>query len=238
MRHRRQGRACTFRALAAVLLMSALSRATVAEQTLFLGGTQVSPVGTSSYIGLLQPILGGRLGQGWFLRPWLSYTTYRYRSGSNIVHATVPGTSLGVGYAWSDHNGSRSVSIAPGYQNTRLDPLDLGNSARGEKEFLLLGGQWWYNFSARWNGDVIANYAVGTQDYWSRLRLGYEIDSRTTVGPAFVYQGGPSYTAWQTGLFVDWSVTPRWALGMGGGYLKNSGISGEGYVGLNLSFLY
>ena len=238
MRHRPQGITRALRGLAAALLLAALSRAAVAEQTLFLGGTQVSPVGTSSYIGLLQPVLGGRLGRGWFVRPWLSYSTYRYRAGSKIVHATAPGGSLGAGYAWSDHSGSRSVSIAPGYQNTALHPPDPGNRASGGRAFLLVQGQWFRDFTTHWKGDVIANYALGTQDYWSRLRLGYKIDGRTTVGPAFVYQGGTSYTAWQTGLYVDWSVTRRWQLGLAGGYLKNSGISGQGYVGLNLGLLY
>ncbi len=224
-------------AMTAAIVLSAPG-AHAAPAALFLAGNQWSRDGDSAYLGWIRPVAGGRLGQGWFVRPWLSYTSYRYHGAPGLVSAHVPGASLGGGYAWSGRHGSRSLSLAPGYQDTRLHPDDPGNSARGGQAFVLAQGQWRQRLAPAWDSRLIANYALGSRNYWTRLRLGYHAGARAALGPSFVYQGGPDYHGWQAGAFLDWALTRRWQVGVAGGYLKYAGVSGEGYAALTVGVVY
>lgn len=206
--------------------------------SLGLAGTLWTNGGTSTYLGWVRPVAGGHLGHGWFLRPWLSFDTYRYQSGSNIINAHVPAISLGAGYAWSDQSGYESLSLAPGVQDTHLDPADPENTQQDQHFMMLAQGQYSRYFAQHWLVAVIANYAFGTQDFWSRLRLGYAMHDQVTVGPSFVYQGGPDYRAHQLGAYLNWQASSRLTLGISAGYLKFSGVAAQGYAGLEGALLF
>jgi len=228
--------------IVAALLLAATAATTrpaaAAPRSLLLAGSQWSAGGNSSYAGWIHALRGDRLGRGWFLRPWLSYTTYRYRRGDITIHARAPGASLGVGYAWSDAAGARSLSLAPGYQDTRLRPDDPANDARGGRALLLVQGQWRQRLAGRWSLRVIANDALGPGNYWGRLRAARRLPGGLSVGPSVVRQGGPGYRAWQGGVFVRWPVVRRWHVELEGGYQKYAGLAGEGYAGLSVDLAY
>ena len=220
------------------LVLPLAATAAAAPRNLFLVGGQLSANGDSAYLGSLIPFAGSRLGRGWFVRPWLQYTTYRYVGGPGVVKAHVPGVAFGFGHAWSGAGWSRVLSIAPGWQNTHLSPNDPGARNRGGRAFLLVQVELRRNLSPRLAGDLIANYSIGPNQYWSRARLGYAFTPRFSFGPAAGYQGGPDYHIWRAGLFTGWGLARHLRLDIGAGYLKSSGVRGVGYVSLSLGMGY
>lgn len=202
-------------------------------------GTQWTPSGTSSLIGWIFPIAGAELGNGWFIRPWLSYTTYRYEGAPGTVHGGVPGISMGLGYTRTYTIRSWTLSLAPGVQDTQLSPTDPSNANQGYQTFLLLQGECSQNFGMNWSTQLTANYAIGTRDYWSQIHLSYNADSsRFILGPSWVYQGGPNYSGYQVGAFLDWRASPRLTLGFSTGYLKFADVSAQGYAGLSATYFF
>lgn len=206
--------------------------------SLGLIGTQFTSSGTSSYIGLIQPVAGGRIGRGWFVRPWLSYNTYHYKGSPGVVHGRAPGFALGLGYAWSYQSSYISGSLAPGAQDTRLAPSDPNNPNHGLQGLVRIQLQYGHNFNENWSSAIIANYDIGPSEYWSRLRVGYTPHGRIIVGPSLVYQGGPAYRGHQLGLYVDWHTTSRLTVGVSGGYLQFSGVAGQGYANINAAISF
>lgn len=226
-----------FAALAFILCTWCLPASAASNNLLLIGG-QVSPNGDSGYLGTLVPFAGGRLGSGWFIRPWTEYNTYSYVGYPGVVNARVPGGSLGFGYAWSGSGWARSLSVAPGWQDTRLTPYDPHATNRGSQAFLLIQGELSQNFTHRFWANVIANYSVGPDQYWSRVRLGYSFTSLFSFGPEGVFQGGSDYHIWQAGLFAGWSIGKEVKLDTAAGFLKSSGVARVGYVSLGLTVLY
>lgn len=227
-------------AMVGLLLVGAISvfPCPASADSLGLGGTLWTNGGTSTYLGWVRPIAGGHLGHGWFLRPWISYDTYRYQSGSSVINAHVPAISLGAGYAWSDQYGYESLSLAPGVQDTHLHPSDPANSHQGQQTLVRVQGQYSRYFAQDWSVALIANYAFGPKDFWSRLRVGYTLHQQVTVGPSVVYQGGPDYRGHQVGAYLNWQATSRLTLGVSAGYLKFSGVAAQGYAGLEGALLF
>ena len=91
------------------------------------------------YAGLLAPLPGSDLGNGFVQRYWVDWLRYEYDNGNRTITAKAPGAAAALGYARSTGQGSFSVYAGPVYRHTELSPDDRNSDVRG--------AQWGMNLS-------------------------------------------------------------------------------------------
>lgn len=213
-----------------------------AAPPLVIGGTQIAEKSSYSYLGLIRPIWGGKLGQGWFHTTIASWLTYEYGIGANnqavTVDAKAPGIDTGLGYAWYGTSYSVNVSLAAGYRYFILTPDIAGEKPVGSVYNLTPQLQAGYRFSESLDTDIISNYSFGQQSNFNRLRLGWMAVNGWRIGLEGVYQSGRNYRIQQQGLFIATDVGKGINLSLSGGNLEQKDGSGSAYFGLAFSRLF
>ena len=63
-----------------------------------LAGSEVSGLGSYTYVGIISPLGNGTLGDGLVMRHWLEYLTYEYETGGRDVDAERFGYAPALGY--------------------------------------------------------------------------------------------------------------------------------------------
>ena len=137
----------------AVLVGMCMGAEPAMAQPLLLGGTQLAPENSYSYLGAIMPFAGGRLGSGWFGTVFSNYLTYNYNYdyGGLIsklpptlaqaifkelgttnplarVQVSAPGIQGGIGYAWQGSDYQLALSGALGYQYFLVSIHTLGKT--------------------------------------------------------------------------------------------------------------
>lgn len=194
------------RVLAAALLGLAAAGAAQAEGVTF-GGSESAANSSFSYLGLIEPLPGSRMGQGWYVRGMLSWLTYEYDTPlggvSRRVKAQAPGVEVGVGYPLPLGGGwVLDPSLSVGLRDTRLTPADPGNDAAGTQGMLTpqLG------LRGRIGGvlelDALAAHAFGADSNYARARLGLPLARQLTVGAEASLSEGARYHDRREGVFA------------------------------------
>lgn len=207
---------------------------------LAIAGSTVSDRSSYSYAGLIKPIFGGAVGQGWFGQVTASYLTYRYSAIVSAlpqtIKASAPGIDVGAGYAWLASGDSLVLSTSLGYRNIRLNPNDPGNSAQGKITTMTPQLQAHRAITEELDSDLIANYAFGQRSSFARLRLGWRSSpQQVRIGLEETHQRGITYRMQQTGIFIDQNLAAGLALQLSTGVVRQRGQSDSPYVSLSLS---
>lgn len=209
------------------------------DAAIVLGGTEVSSSNTYTQAGMIMPLPGNTVRQGWHVPVFVSDLSYNYKTlqnGQSVqVRATVPGVRAGMGYQWLVDNTDWGVSVSLGYQNTRQQPYIPATGKQGAAWIVLPQAGVRSQFLPQWDVDVLANYALGQHAYWSRGRLGYQARWDWRGGLELGAQAGSNYRILKRGLFV---ATPVWGgamLEMNAGLQSNIDFSNQGYWGLAVS---
>lgn len=219
--------------------LTVLAPASAAAQSLLLGGVQRSAQSSYNYLGWIQPIAGGSLGQGFYVQGFASYLQYQYQSSADgvgvLVHAQAPGISAGLGYAFAAGALQFNVSGSVAYQYFSLTPaIPAGGPFQSSVTFipqlqvhLPLGNGFYFS--------GIGSYAFGQGSYWSRMRLGIPALPWLHLGPEFIPSGGRTYSIRQYGAFVDASLPAGWGVTLEGGLQRQKNLPDVGYAALSLS---
>ncbi len=179
-----------------------LSLPVAAAERLFLAGAQGDGASSYTYAGLIAPIGNSQLGNGFVQRYWFDHTTYRYQSAAKTIHAQGWGAEAIAGYQQSGNETWWGVYSGIRYQDTRLSPDDASSTSRGEKWRLKLQAEGQTALNQTWyiNGNL--SYIPGQRGYWGRIRLLSHTSWGIDIGPEFVMQGDPEYSARQLGLVL------------------------------------
>jgi hypothetical protein len=212
-------------------------------QTLFIGGVQGSSAGTYTYAGHIAPLQGARVGQGWFYKNVASWLTYNYNTdigGAPVqARAGAAGFETGLGYAWEHQQLTGDVSLLVGVRNTRLWPLALrAEGDHGTHATLTPQVAARYQFSSRWNADVLASYSMGPQSSFSRGRLNWHPGDKTwRIGVEVSLSEGEDYRTKQTGLFAGRPLGSGWFVEMNAGQAQSKDGNNTPYVGVSFSLV-
>ena len=203
-------------------------------QSLLLGGTQLAPGNSYSYLGAIMPFAGARLGSGWFGTVFANYLTYHYNT-TPTVSVKAPGIQGGLGYAWQGAAYQLALSGALGYQYFSLHPdLGAGGPVGGIVTFSPQI-QASYDFTPMLYASTIASYSFGQRAYWSRFRGGIRPVSWLSFGPEGILQGGINYRIRQVGAFISVALGDGWRVEGEGGVNYTSGLGSTGYGGFSFT---
>lgn len=210
---------------------------------LFIGGSQGSSAGTYSYAGVITPLDGARVGQGWFRKHVASWLTYRYDTdiaGTPLqARASAPGFETGWGYAWDTERFQGDVSLALGVRHKRLRP----EAARAEGQHgthVTLTPQIAarYLVTPRWDVDGLASYSAGTHSSFVRARTGLRpADTPWRVGLEGTQSQGRDYRTRQVGLFAGRPASNGWFVEINAGRAHPRDGKGTPYVGVSVSWV-
>lgn len=223
------------------LFLTIASPATLwaAPSSLVIAGSQVSEGSSYSYAGLLTPLSGDSLGQGWFTKVIGSWLTYRYTTTINQaqtrVDARAPGIEAGPGYAWSGTNYHLDASATLGYRQVRLTPTIPADESKGSGWFVAPQLQARYDFTRSIDGDLIVSYAFRQHNSFDRARLGWKPSENWRVGVETVLLHGDDYRIRQNGVFASTSFDNGLSLSFSAGRSTPRDETRSTYVGIAFS---
>jgi len=222
--------------------LSGLAFTAAAQQApqLVIGGSQISSESSYTYLGVITPVQGARLGQGWFQKTVGSWLTYRYdteHNGAPVgVRASAPGIETGMGYAWQGESLKGDVSLTVGVRHTRLRPADVPTDGpEGTQLTLTPQLAAGYQFSRTVDADLIASYSLGTRSRFARLRWGFQPGGDWRAGLEGVLSQGPDYRNLQRGVFVGLPLAQGWFIDVNAGQVQPRDGQRTPYVGLSFS---
>jgi Cellulose biosynthesis protein BcsS len=151
-------------------------------------------------VGALIPLPGNTLGRGWVQRYWIDSYTYSYASVPSRIDASVWGVEAMLGYQASRPGLAGAAYLGVRYQDTSLNPADPSNAAAGDQLYLKGQLEGEVGFAQHWRANGIAAYTFGENGYWVRARVLRNLKGTKFIGPEFIVQGDPTYTAQKIGV--------------------------------------
>ncbi|HQT30079.1 MAG TPA: cellulose biosynthesis protein BcsS [Thiobacillus sp.] len=168
-----------------------------------LTGLEASRDNRSAYLGVVLPLSGQSLGQGFVQRYWLDYTGYQYeKQPFQTIQVDVAAVEAALGYQHSSAGSWWAAYLGAHYSDTHLSPADPDNTNQGKQLRAKLQFEGETDLAAGWRVNGIVSHLVGDFNYWTRLRVQTTLANRLHVGPELVVQGDAYYDAYKLGLFV------------------------------------
>jgi hypothetical protein len=204
-----------------------------AQDGVVLTGGEGSRDNQYAYLGMVMPLSGQRLGQGFVQRYWLDYVGYRYeKQPFEYVDAGVTAVEAALGYQQSTANSWWAAYLGAHYADTRLSPNDPDNDSEGKQLHARLQFEGETDVAAGWRGNGIVSYLVRDFNYWVRLRLQTTLENQLHIGPELIVQGDAYYDAYRLGVFVgNIPLGETSALTLKGGLSQSSDTSASLYLG-------
>ncbi len=203
-------------------------------------GADVTAHGWSVYSGLTSTFGGSLAQNGWRIRVGGGYGAYSYSSrrwtGRDVIVVPFDGTVtfadalIGYQQQW----GALTVKVFAGgaAQHNSVTPVDIESSVRGSRVGAKGAIEAWLNVGTSAFAQLDVNYATLYDTYASRLRFGYKITPRLSVGPEAGLNGNIDYDSGRAGGFVRYEGALGEISISAGGAGDRSEVTG-GYATIN-----
>jgi len=206
----------------------------------FIAGSQYSSDSSYTYAGVVKPMAGSELGQGWYNTAILSWLTYRYDTtdftgAATTIRASSPGVEAGIGYGWKGAGHAVSLSTSLGYRNTRVSPFVPAEEKTGSILTISPQVQWSVALSPRLTASTLASYAFGQQSGYARARLMWETTSHWSAGVQETYLKGQNYRTTQHGVVLAHDLANGYVIEGAAGMSRPRDGDDSGYVAVGLS---
>jgi hypothetical protein len=208
-------------------------------------GVDAGPNGNGFYLGAISALNGDFARDGVLLRGLGVYGTYEYLADTGNIHGRYSLFDAMIGYQFVRPGFRIAGYVGAEHQNHDLSPFDPTNR--------VVGGEFGFKVA----GDVtlgptkkdplflnlMGSYSSAFDTYWSRLRIGYKVDS-FTFGPEGLLSGNEGNDARRIGGFVQMRVdkTPLEITVSAGQHYNDKGgtfANKDGaYGSLNLGFSF
>jgi hypothetical protein len=213
-----------------------------APANIFIGGVQYSPDSSYTYAGLLRPMAGGTLGEGWYHKVIASWLTYRYDTtigGRDMeIRAKAPGLEAGVGYGWKGEGYTFNLSGAIGYRHVRVEPVVPANEKTGSVWTFNPQLQGSVTLAPNVEASTIASYAFGQETAYAQARLAWKPSGTWFIGLQETYLKGQNYRINQHGIVFGRGLGNGYAIEASVGRSRPRNDDSTGYVALGLSRVF
>lgn len=231
------------RCLSCCGLLLAGSQIALAQDKVWFAGSEGTSDNHYSYLGVVQPVEGAKLGEGRFYRTTASWLTYRYdtvlRGSPATVRARSPGVEVAVGQALRGGDVWRAdFSLGLAFRRTDLTPDDPGSRARGTRVALVpqAAGSW--RFAEQLQAEGLSSLAIGNRSGHARVRLAWVPSSRWRIGGEAAQSEGPDYRDRRAGVFAAADVGAGLDLTLSAGRARDREGRDRNYAGLALARVF
>ncbi|MDR9501344.1 MAG: glycosyltransferase [Desulfurivibrionaceae bacterium] len=231
-------------ALLCILIFIAMStplnsRAEPGPTTQILSGLEVTPDASYLYAGMITPLPGSALGNGFIGRLWFDWSTYRYKKNNIIYDARGPGAETALGYQKAGRDYFWAAYGGATYRHTNLSPHDPESKVQGDKlgaKVQLEGEKTIHHF---WKLSGITSYIFAHDSDWSRIRFARVLGSGHHLGVEAITQGDDDYRLHQFGVFMAGiKVSDEIKGGIKTGVRKIEGLSADPYMGVEFEYRF
>jgi Cellulose biosynthesis protein BcsS len=207
-------------------------------ESLFVAAGQIGGQRNSyGTVGVVTPLPGSKLGNGWVARVFADEVTYSYDgAGNRTIDGTALGGSASVGYMGSNEHGWYGVYAGPGYRHLDLSPDDRSNDGRGHNVFARVQAEGEQIVTEDFKVNGLAGTDLGSDNrYWARVRPLARAKGDIYVGPEAAVFGDEKNHAYQVGAaVVGIHLNDKTQIGVNGGYRKGEGQPSSAYGGVEL----
>ena len=209
------------------------------KESLLIGGSQVSERNSYTYIGVLHPLNGSKIGDGWFSKvsaSWLTYEFDTFANGGDVTaKAKVPGVDVGVGHAWTGANYSLSLGLSAGYRYINLSPNLPDEDNQGDTFTVTPDVQARYQFNPSLDADLISSYAFGQKTSFNRLRFGMHPNQEWRIGLEATRVSGQNFMSRNLGIFASSYLSSGLGFEVSTGYSQDDNGKNSPYIGFGFA---
>lgn len=176
--------------------------ATHAESVL-IGGGSLSGQTRVLYGGVVTPLPGKRLADGWSQSLFLTGVRYEYPVAGRDVEGIASGLKYGLMRQHKVARGSVGVGVGVAWHHTSLSPDDLGNRNRGGHLRPIIELQWQSDADRAWRSQVFSQHVFGERSNFVVGFVGRRMASGAAAGPQVSSSGDPNYRVYGAALAVN-----------------------------------
>ena len=209
------------RALIALALAGCAAPA--AAESVLVGGGSLSGQTRVGYAGVVMPLPGRALSDGWSQSLFVTGVRYEYPLGGQEIEGIASGLKYGLMRQLKVEGGSIGIGGGVAFHHTALSPDDPGNRNRGGHLRPLVELQWQSDAQRAWRSQVFSQYVFGERSSFVTGFVGRRMASGATIGPQLSTSGDPNYRVYGAALAVN---AIRLGAAEGGFYLGAQHLEG------------
>lgn len=189
------------RSIAALALC--VCAADVTAQSVWVGGGSTSAQTRAGYGGVVWPLPGKRLADGWNQSLFATGVRYEYQVNGREVEGIATGLKYGVMRELQASGGTLGLGGGVAWHHTSLSPDDLGNRNRGGRLRGVVEMQWRSAADLQWRSQAVSQYVFGERSNFVVASVGRRLASGPALGPQISSSGDPNYRVYGAALALN-----------------------------------
>lgn len=188
--------------IAAVFMLLAGAHGAHAESVVVAGGS-LSGQTRVGYGGVVMPLPGRALSDGWSQSLFLTGVRYEYPLGGQDIEGIASGLKYGLMRQVKVDGGSVGIGGGIAFQHTSLSRADPGNRNRGGHLRPLVELQWQSDADRAWRSQLFTQYVFGERSNFATGFVGRRLASGPAIGPQVSTSGDPNYRVYGAAVAVN-----------------------------------
>lgn len=177
-----------------LLVVALVAGAGVAHaESVVVAGGSFSGQTRAGYAGVVLPLTGQTLSDGWSHSLFATGVRYEYPKDWRDVEGIASGLKYGLMRQFKVDGGSIGLGGGVALQHTGLSPDDPGNRNRGSHLRPLVELQWQSNVDRPWRSQLFSQYVFRERSNYVMAFVGHRLASGAALGPQLSSSGDPSY---------------------------------------------
>jgi len=226
--------------IAAAAIIGLAERAS-AESVVF-GAVESSSVSNYGLLGGVMPFQGEQLGRGWYHKAMISAINFNFESDDRgrpeEVRGRVRSVEAGLGHTWQLGERNLDLSASVGYRRAVFKPFVPTDESTGGTLTLTPQLMAYTPLAGKFDADVLANYAIGLDTGFARLRVGAKMNAGWRVGLEGKRLQGRSFLQQAAGAFVSIPLRDKLNLELTVGRVKPEDDPSATYAGMGFSVVF
>lgn len=172
-------------------------------ESVVVGGGAFSTQTRAAYAGVVLPLPGGRLGDGWSQSLFATGIRYQYPLGGRTIDGTATGLKYGLLRQYPLTGGSLGLGGGLNWHHTGLSPDDPANRNRGGRLRPSAELQWRSEPERAWRSQLFGQYVFGERSHLLIGFVGRRLGTGVAIGPQFSTGGDPNYRVHGAALALE-----------------------------------
>ena len=172
-------------------------------ESVLVGGGSLSGQTRVGYAGMVIPLPGKQLSDGWSQSVFATGVRYEYASGGQDIEGVATGLKYGLMRQLKVDGGSFGMGAGVAFQHTDLSHDDPGNRNRGGHLRPLVELQWQSDAEQPWRSQVFSQHVFGERSNFVVAFVGRRLASGIAFGPQVATSGDPNYRVYGAALAAN-----------------------------------
>jgi len=168
------------------------------------------------------------------------YMTYEYKSGDNMIKATVPGGKITLGANYYRDNTLIAPSVGFEFKDTHLKPSDPESDTEGQRAGAVFEVYFNRPLSEAVTSELLGSYHTLGDGFWGRARVKNKIKflsggnrHNVSIGIEGIGYAGNDYSGYQIGGLLELQkLVEQYSILLASGYRHSQNSTDSIYIGI------